>query len=106
MKYLKKEVKARPGEKISNIVMSAKNSFVIDDFKIVRFVSAFLAIIIPVIIFIKPRVMYERVDGGYAVRFYTFGVTNFTSVTIPETYRGNQVVSLRGNAFWRFRRGM
>ena len=99
MKYLKKEVKARPGEKISNIVMSAKNSFVIDDFKIVRFVSAFLAIIIPVIIFIKPRVMYERVDGGYAVRFYTFGVTNFTSVTIPETYRGNQVVSLRGNAF-------
>ena len=99
MKYLKKEIKARPSEKISNIVMTVKGSCVADNAKPLRIVSILIALILPMFIFLNPRIMYEKVDNGYAVRFYTFGLTNFQTVTIPETYNGEKVVSLRGNTF-------
>ena len=98
LKYLKKEIKSRPNEKISNIVMNVKNSLV-SDHKIIRVVFILIAIILPLIIFVNPRIMYEKVHDGYAVRFYAFGLTNFKTVTIPETYKGEKVVSLRGNTF-------
>ncbi len=99
MKYLKKEIKARPSEKISNIVMNVKISFVTDSLKKIRMIIILVAIILPLFIFMKPRIMYEKVDNGYAVRFYTFGLTNFKTAIIPETYKGEKVVSLRGNTF-------
>ena len=99
MKYLIKEVKSRPQEKISNIVMSVKSSFVVDSSKKVFLVSILVALVLPLIIFYKPRILYEKVDGGYAVRYYIYGVTNFDSATIPATYKGEKVVSLRGNTF-------
>ncbi len=99
IKFLKKELKARPSEKISNIVMNTKNSFVDDNSKMIFLSSFIIAIILPLIIFIKPRIMYEKAENGYNVRFYTFGLTNFTKVTIPKTYRGENVVGLRGNTF-------
>ena len=99
MKYLIKEVTARPGEKISNIVMNTKNTFTNSNIKSFRFVSIIIAIILPLIIFIKPRIMYEKMDNGYGVRYYAFGVTNFKTAVIPETYKSEKVVSLRGNTF-------
>lgn len=99
MKYLKKEVKSRPNEKISNVVINVKNSSVTDNAKIFRLGCILIAIILPLIIFMKPRIMYEHVENGYAVRFYTFGLTNFKTAVIPETYKGENVVSLRGNTF-------
>lgn len=99
IKYLKKEIKSRPSEKISNIVMNVKNSFVSDNSKLLRLGSIVVAIVIPLFIFMNPRIMYEKADDGYAVRFYTFGLTNYTTATIPETYNGETVVSIRGNTF-------
>lgn len=99
IKYLKKEVKSRPSEKISNIVMNAKNSFVKDNFMVLRVGCILISIVIPLVIFINPRIMYEKLDNGYAVRFYAFGLTNFKTATIPETYKGENVISLRGNTF-------
>lgn len=99
IKYLKKEIKSRPSEKISNIVMNVKNSFIADKLKPIRISGVVVAAIIPLFIFLNPRIIYEKVDGGYAVRYYIFGLTNFTSVKIPETYKGEKVVSLRGNTF-------
>lgn len=99
IKYLKKEIKSRPSEKISNIVMNVNNSFVSDNSKLLRLGSIAIAIVLPLFFFMNPRIMYEKVDYGYAVRFYTFGLTNFTTVTIPETYKGEPIVSLRGNTF-------
>lgn len=99
IKYLKKQLKERPTEKISNIVMSAKNSFVIDDSKILFISSMLTSVILPLIIFWSPRILYEKVDGGYAVRYYIFGMSNFKTATIPETYKNEKVVSLRGNTF-------
>lgn len=99
MKYLKKQLKLRPSEKISNIVMSVKNTFVPDNSRKALLVSIFVAVTLPLIIFINPRILYEKTDGGYAVRYYAFGISNFTTATIPETYKNENVISLRGNTF-------
>lgn len=97
--YLKKELKARPSEKVSNIIMNVKNTLVKDDSNKIFAIGIIIAIALPLLIFIKPRIIYEKMDNGYGVRFYAFGLTNFTSATIPETYKGEKVVSLRGNTF-------
>lgn len=99
MEYLKKEVKSRPSEKVSNIVMNLKQTMVEDTSGKILFYGTIISIILPLIIFIKPMVWYEKVDGGYGVRYYIFGLTNFTSATIPEKHNGENVVLLRGNTF-------
>ncbi len=99
LKYLKKEVKARPNEKISNIVMNTKNSLVENNLIVLKLSGILVAIVLSLLLFIKPRILYEKVDGGYAVRYYVFGLSNFKTVSIPETYKGERVISLRGNAF-------
>lgn len=99
MKYLKKQLKVRPSEKVSNIVMTAKSTLVTDDSKRVFIIGSIIAFILPMIIFFKPIIMYEKTDNGYGVRYYIYGLSNFTSATIPETHKGRDVVSLRGNTF-------
>lgn len=99
IKYLIKEIKARPGEKISNIVMMTKNSLVTNNLKKDRLYSVIIAIALALLIFIKPIIMYEKSSDGYAVRFYAFGLTNFTTADIPDSYRDEKIVSLRGNTF-------
>ncbi len=99
VKVIMREVKARPNEKISDIVMSYKENLVKDTSKQFFKIGLIIAIIIPCLVFIEPRILYEAQGDGYAVRFYTFGLTNFTRVTIPEKYNGKNVIALRGNTF-------
>lgn len=99
MKYIKKEVKSRPQEKISNIVMNVKASLVADYSGKLKAALIFAAVALALITFAKPRIMYEKADDGYNVRFYTFGLTNMTTASIPEMYQGEKVVGLRGNTF-------
>lgn len=99
MEFLKKEVKARPSEKFSNIVMSTKLLLVEDTSKKTKPLMIISAIAISCLVFLTPHVMYEKMENGYAVRFYTFGLTNYKTAEIPSTYRGENVVSLRGNTF-------
>lgn len=99
MEFLKKEVKARPSEKFSNIVMSTKLLLVEDTSKKTKPLMIISAIAISCLMFLTPHVMYEKMENGYAVRFYTFGLTNYKTAEIPSTYRGENVVSLRGNTF-------
>ena len=99
IKYLKKQLKARPGEKVSNIVMNVKNTIITDNSKSVIIIGILVAVVLPLIIFSSPRILYEKVKGGYAVRYYIFGLTNFKTATIPETHKNKKVVSLRGNTF-------
>lgn len=98
-KYLKKDIIARPSEKMSNIIVNANENLVEDNSKFVYLVGIVIAITLPLIIFMNPRIMYEKVDGGYGVRFYSFGLTNNKTAVIPETYKNEKVVSLRGNTF-------
>ena len=99
LKYLKKQIQARPNEKISNIVMNAKTNSVNNNSSVVFTVSLIIAIAIPLVIFSSPKIIYEKTDNGYAVRYYIFGLTNFKKATIPPTYKNENVVTLRGNTF-------
>jgi len=97
--YIKKEVISRPEEKVLNIVMSIKNNLVVDSSskKMVCYLA--VALFLPLAIFYKPHILYEKTSTGYGVRFYTFGVSNFKTAEIPSTYNREKVVSLRGNTF-------
>ena len=97
--YLKKQVKLRPEEKISNVLMSIKSSSVPYDSKKQLITFLLIVILVSIPIFATPKILYEKTEGGYAVRYYVAGLTNFTSVKIPETYKNEKVVSLRGNTF-------
>lgn len=99
LKYLKKQIQERPSEKVTNIIMNVKTTFVPNKTKPIFIVGIVAAIILPLIIFAKPITFYEKMDNGYGVRFYTFGLTNFKTVNIPETYKGEEIVSIRGNVF-------
>lgn len=99
LKYLKKQIQERPSEKVTNIIMNVQTTFVPNKTKPIFIVGIVAAIILPLIIFARPITFYEKMDNGYGVRFYTFGLTNFKTVNIPETYKGEEIVSIRGNVF-------
>ena len=99
MKYIIKEVQSRPSEKILNIVMSIKESLMPNHLRTFGIISSLIAVILPLIIFATPKIIYEKVEGGYAVRYYIYGLTNFKTVEIPEKHNDQNVVSLRGNTF-------
>ena len=84
---------------MSNIIMNTKVSLIEDTSKKKNIVFILIAVIIPLVIFYEPRILYEETTGGYAVRFYTFGLTNYKTATIPETYKNKKIVELRGNTF-------
>ena len=94
-----KEVKSRPDEDIKMVIASILDDKV-QPKKFLRIVLFVVAIIIPCIIFFKPRMMYEKNDsGGYSLRYYTIGIINEDVVTIPETYNGLSVNEIRGETF-------
>lgn len=97
--YIMKQIKARPSEKISNIIMSTKSTLVKNTSRIYLLIGCMIAICIPLVIFKDPKIFYEKMDNGYGVRFYAYGLTNKTTATIPSTYKGKNVVALRGNTF-------
>ena len=99
IKYLKKEIRSRSQEKISNIVMNVKASMVPDYSKKLKWALIAVAVAGSLLLFSKPRIFYEQADDGYYVRFYVYGLTNMTTATIPDTYQGEKVVGLRGNTF-------
>ena len=99
IKYLKKEIRSRSQEKISNIVMNVKASMVPDYSKKLKWVLIAVAVAGSLLLFSKPRIFYEQADDGYYVRLYVYGLTNMTTATIPDTYQGEKVVGLRGNTF-------
>lgn len=97
--YIKRIVVSRPGEKITNIIMNENNNSTKDNSKLIMLVSCIFAIVLSLIIFRNPIILYEEKDNGYAVRYYIYGLTNFTTAEIPEKHNGKDVISLRGNAF-------
>ena len=97
--YLYKEVKARPNENIDNIIGALKENLVPKEEIVTRILLPILVVLISLIIFKDPIILYEPLEDGYAVRFYFTGWSSLTHATIPEEHNGKKVISLRGNAF-------
>ena len=79
--------------------MNLKVNLVIDNTKSLLLFGIIIAILLPCIIFFKPRIFYEELDNGYSIRFYTLGITNNKVVNIPSTHNGKEVISIRGDVF-------
>ena len=97
--YLIKKVKSNPSGRIEDIILSTKNSFVNDKSRLIGIVAILMAIILPLIIFINPIIFYKEVDRGYMVKSYAFGLTNFETITIPNSHKNKPVVAIYGSAF-------
>ena len=98
--YIQKEIKLRPDEKISNIVTNIVNNSVPNN-KITNILIVISSFLIATGCFYNPHIFYEynQEEAGYYVRFYTIGISNQTTVTIPKTYKNKPVVGIRGSVF-------
>lgn len=94
-----KEVKARPDEDIKMVIASTLDDKV-QPKKLLRVILFVIAIILPCLIFFKPRMMFEKNDlGGYSLRYYTIGIINEDVITVPDTHDGLPVNEIRGEVF-------
>lgn len=99
MDYFKEKVKARPKENVFQMMMDVKQTCILDSSWKFLLIGLILSIGLPFLFFAKPRIFYEKVDQGYAVKFYTIGLLNATKITIPESYRKEPVVKLNDGVF-------
>ena len=63
------------------------------------FLTAALAVAIPMVLFYQPKVLYSPYENGYMVTRYTKGIRNPEEVTIPSTYMGEPVLAIDSGAF-------
>ncbi|MBP5678915.1 MAG: leucine-rich repeat protein [Bacilli bacterium] len=100
--FLAQEVSRRPEEKIgyivaTNMASGKKNKWLYVLAKTFILILCFGSILV---LFHKPHMIYERGEGGYVLRYYTYGIgTEERTITVPETYKGKPVVGIRGDTF-------
>lgn len=101
VQYIKKELKARPDDEISDIVSSIIAGGTVKKNRkfIISIPCIVVSTVLPLLIFIKPIIFYEPFEDGYSVRFYATGLTNSKTITIPEEHDGKPVLGIRGDAF-------
>lgn len=100
---ISKQAKKNPDEDIASIVSDVRNNKkdVIVPNIIKLSVAMFIAVLIPMIIFIKPKMIYIEYGDGYAFAKYTRGIipSETDDIVIPETYEGKKVVAIGEKAF-------
>ena len=101
VQYIKKKLKARPDDEISDIVSSIIASGTVNKNRkfTVSIPCIVISTLLPLLIFINPIIFYEPYEDGYSVRFYAVGLSNLNTITIPETHNGRPVLGIRGDAF-------
>ena len=101
-KYIEKEVKKRPDEKISYIISSVLSSATPGGyFTIFIQIGLITALLVGIFFLYKePHMIFERQANGYHVRYYTIGIVkNEKKITIPKKYKNKPVVGIRGDVF-------
>ena len=101
-KYIEKEVKKRPDEKISyitsSILSSADNG---GHFTLFLQIGLIVILIVGIVFLYKePHMIYEKQANGYHLRYYTYGLLKTEKeITVPAKYKKEPVVGLRGDVF-------
>ena len=100
-KYLVREVVRRPDDILDNILISqvsgAKDAGIGSVLTLSPLIAAILA---SMLIFMSPHMVFEKnANYGYALRYYTMSLIPEKDVVIPESYKGEPVVEIRGNVF-------
>ena len=102
--YLTREIKSRPLEKMDYVISSTLSGKLENNnkYKILRSLVLIFTFLLQLVLFYEPHLIYEKTDGGYAVRYYTLGIIKREkSLEIPASYKNEPVVSIRGNVFAR-----
>lgn len=97
--YISKQIKARPDEDISNIVVSILSEQSNYSFGLVSFGLIAVSCCLPLFIFMKPMMFFEKAEDGYHLRFCTTGLIGNKELTVPSEYKGEPVTGIRGNVF-------
>ena len=100
-KYLIREVVRRPDDILDNILISqvsgAKDAGIGRIFTLAPILAAIVA---SMLIFMRPHMVFEKNPiYGYALRYYTMSLIPEKDVVIPESYKGEPVVEIRGSVF-------
>lgn len=97
-KYAKKNPNSEIFQIVSNVKDRKKYGVLPNYIKLVAVTTT--AIIIPIIMFSEPKLVYSRCKGGYSVLRYTRGFTpQDEEITIPDEYKGKPVVQIGNKAF-------
>ena len=100
---IKKQIKASPDDNMEYIIAGIIEDATSSRFTKTKFIGLgiiLLSFILPLYIFSKPHMIFEKEANGYAVRYYTYSLFNRESeIVIPDTYKGEPVVGIRGNVF-------
>ena len=101
-KYLIKETKKRPDEKISYIVSSVMQGTREKTFfdRIIPIGLVLLVIGSCLYLYSRPHMIFEKQSDGYAVRYYTYGIfENESVIKVPSEHKGLKVIGIRGDTF-------
>ena len=100
-KYIINQVKLRPNEKISYIVASTLSASTnVNLYSIARILIFISGLLISFALFATPHYIYEKVDDGYNLRYYTLGIiTKGEKANVPATYKNEPVIGIRGDVF-------
>lgn len=100
--YIKKQIKSRPDEKMTYIIASVISSRITNNrpYTGLKVLIFLIAIMLPIAVFYKPYIIYEKSNEGYSIRYYTLGILKQDDVIeIPSTYKGKTVIGIRGDVF-------
>ena len=97
--FLIKEIKGRPDEKFSDVIAPQLYDKCSNQKWIRLGILAACTFLIPVLLFLKPHIFYEDAPDGKYVRFYTEGLMDSETLTIPETVDDKPVKGIRGDVF-------
>lgn len=104
-KYLVREVVRRPDDILDNILISQVSGAKDDGAgRVFTLAPLLVAVVAALLVFLNPHMIFEnRAAGGYALRYYTMSLVPGKNVVIPETYKGEPVVEIRGSVFRKLR---
>lgn len=99
---ISKEAIKNPDKDIAQIVTEARmnKKQVLLSVPIKTVIVVLFALIIPMVFFANPRIIYSSYGDGYEVAKCTRGIlTSNPTIVIPDTYKEKNVVSIAENAF-------
>lgn len=99
---ISKRAKKNPNEDIAQMVTEVKmnKKQVVFPIFLKTGILVMAAIFIPMIMFVKPKLLYFNYGNGYEVVKYTKGLAKQSdTIVIPDTYKGKNVVAIGESSF-------
>ena len=97
---LAKKLASMPQADMENVLMSDMDHMVgrkANSALRAGILAVFLALF--VVLFWSPRMIFEKGDSGYSLRYYSAAIRPEADVILPDTWNGVQVTEIRGNVF-------